>query len=99
MDNKVNKHIHDSLEELYYECSTIVSDYDYNKRVLWTHDPKEYTLNSIDEQVEYIDKMLEVFQNAELITNEERRLCHYCAYRMQREANGLLRDHIRKESA
>jgi hypothetical protein len=95
MNSKVDKHISEQLNELYDECRAAVSDYQYFKMNLWKSDPKACVLDAIAEQVAYIDQALEVFQNAELITNDERLLCKFCAYQMQREAKRSLREYIK----
>ena len=95
MNSKVDKYIHEQLNELYYECCDVVTDYEYNKKHIWSCDPKEYTLNSVEEQVDHIVNAVEIFQDAELITNGERLLCQFCAHQMQREANRMLREHIK----
>lgn len=98
MNRKVDKHIHEQLGELYEECKTVVDSYEYARKGLWTTDPKKYVLECIAEQVEYIEQAMEVFQNAELITNEERILCNFCARQMQREAKRSLREYMKKSA-
>lgn len=97
MDNKANAHIHMLLDALAYECGNVIGDYRYAKRNVWSMDAKEFALSNIEETYEDIDKAVDVFEYADMMSCEERKVCMYCANTMRREAKKMLRDYMKGE--
>lgn len=97
MDNKVNAYMHRLFGYLYEDCMGIVNDYeDAIKNLKPT--PEEHAVYFIADTMEDIEKALEVFRYADMITEEEEAHCRYCAKKMFREAKSMLRKHIRNQA-
>lgn len=97
MDNKVNAYMHELFGYLYEDCMDIVNEYEdaikYLKPI-----PEDYALHFITDSMEDIEKALEVFGYADMITEAEIAHCRYCAKKMRREAISMLRKHIRNQA-
>ena len=98
MDNKVNAYMHKLFGYLYDDCMEIVNDYEDARKHHFDSAPEEHALHFITDTMADIEKALEVFEDADMITEEEEAHCEYCAKKMRREAISMLRKHIRNQA-
>ena len=96
MDNKVNAYLHTLLNDLADDCQRVVENYEYARKHLFLTEPVEFALMNVRDTTEDINKALDVFENAEMITDDECRICAYCAKAMNREAKSMLRKHLKE---
>ena len=97
MGNKVDVYMHNLFRYLYEDCMDIVKEYEDARKNLKPI-PEEYALHFITDTMEDIEKALEVFGYADMITEDEEAHCRYCAKKMRREAISMLRKHIRNQA-
>ena len=97
MDNKVNAYLHNCLTWLAEDCLDIVKAYDEKRRYRIPEDAKAEVMSDIEEDMEDVEKAVEVVINAEMITNVERRATRSAALQMRREAKENLRKHMEQK--
>lgn len=97
MDNKVNAYLHNCLTWLAEDCLIVTDEYDKRRRYQYPEKAEETVMLDIGEDVGDIEKALEVFQNAEMMTVEESGLCRIAAYQMRLEAKANLRRHMEQK--
>ena len=98
MDKKVNAYMHNLFRYLYEDCMGIVNEYEDARKKHFASTTEEHALHYITDTMDDIEKALEVFGYADMITEEEEAHCRYCAKKMRREAISMLRKHIRNQA-
>ena len=98
MDNKVNAYMHKLFGYLYDDCMKIVNDYEDARKIHFASTTEEHALRFIADTMADIEKALDVFGDAGMITEAEEAHCEYCAKKMRREAISMLRKHIRNQA-
>lgn len=97
MDNKVNAYLHNCLAWLAEDCLDIVKAYDEKRRYRIPEEAKAEVMSDIKEDIEDIEKALEVFQNAEMMVIKECGVARSAAHQMKREAKTNLRRHMEQK--
>ena len=95
MDNKANAYLHECLTWLTDDCLSVTGRYDEERRFHYPKKAKETAMLNIEEDIEDIEKALEVFQNAEMMAIEECGVARSAASRMRREAKRNLIEHMK----
>ena len=97
MDNKANAYLHECLTWLTDDCLSVTGRYDEERRFYHPKKAKEMAMLDIEEDVEDIEKALEVFQNAEMMAIEECGVARSTTHQMKREAKANLRKHMEQK--